>query len=116
MINLAQRDIAHSLGKFLTTATGVGMLLGVVLIMIGVYRGLVDDASILLKDTRADLWIVQQDTLGPFAESSRIHEDIKHQIKLFKVFFVVINYFLLLLFTQTWFFKICKKILVLCNC
>ena len=84
MINLAQRDIAHSLGKFLTTATGVGMLLGVVLIMIGVYRGLVDDASILLKDTRADLWIVQQDTLGPFAESSRIRDDIKHQIKLFK--------------------------------
>ena len=84
MINLAQRDITHSLGKFLTTAAGVGMLLGVVLIMIGVYRGLVDDANILLKDTRADLWIVQQDTLGPFAESSRIHEDIKYPIKTFK--------------------------------
>ena len=84
MINLAQRDITHSLGKFLTTAAGVGMLLGVVLIMIGVYRGLVDDANILLKDTRADLWIVQQDTLGPFAESSRIHEDLKYPIKTFK--------------------------------
>lgn len=83
MINLAQRDITHSLGKFLTTAAGVGMLLGVVLIMIGVYRGLVDDANILLKDTRADLWIVQQDTLGPFAESSRIHEDLKYPIKTF---------------------------------
>ncbi len=83
MINLAQRDITHSLGKFLTTAAGVGMLLGVVLIMIGVYRGLVDDANILLKDTRADLWIVQKDTLGPFAESSRIHEDVKNQIKAF---------------------------------
>ena len=84
MINLAQRDITHSLGKFLTTAAGVGMLLGVVLIMIGVYRGLVDDANILLKDTRADLWIVQQDTLGPFAESSRIHEDLKYPIKAFE--------------------------------
>lgn len=83
MINLAQRDITHSLGKFLTTAVGVGMLLGVVLIMIGVYRGLVDDANILLKDTHADLWIVQKDTLGPFAESSRIHEDIKHQMRAF---------------------------------
>jgi len=84
MINLAQRDITHSLGKFLTTAAGVGMLLGVVLIMIGVYRGLVDDANILLKDTHADLWIVQQDTLGPFAENSRIHEDIKYQMKAFE--------------------------------
>lgn len=84
MISLAQRDIAHSLGKFLTTSAGIGMLLGVVLIMIGVYRGLVDDANILLKDTQANLWIVQQDTLGPFAENSRLHEDIKYQIKAFE--------------------------------
>lgn len=83
MINLAQRDIAHSLGKFLTTSAGIGMLLGVVLIMIGVYRGLVDDANILLKDTQANLWIVQQDTLGPFAENSRLHEDMKYQMKAF---------------------------------
>jgi len=84
MISLAQRDIAHSLGKFLTTSMGIGMLLGVVLIMIGVYRGLVDDANILLKDTQAQLWIVQQDTLGPFAENSRLHEDVKYQIKAFE--------------------------------
>lgn len=84
MISLAQRDIAHSLGKFLTTSAGIGMLLGVVLIMIGVYRGLVDDANVLLKDTQANLWIVQQDTLGPFAEDSRLHEDIKYQIKAFE--------------------------------
>lgn len=84
MISLAQRDIAHSLGKFLTTSAGIGMLLGVVLIMIGVYRGLVDDANILLKDTQAQLWIVQQDTLGPFAENSRLHEDVKYQIKAFE--------------------------------
>ena len=84
MISLAQRDIAHSLGKFLTTSAGIGMLLGVVLIMIGVYRGLVDDANILLKDTQAKLWIVQQDTLGPFAENSRLHEDVKYQIKAFE--------------------------------
>ncbi|KHG33192.1 ABC transporter permease [Sulfurospirillum sp. MES] len=84
MISLAQRDIAHSLGKFLTTSAGIGMLLGVVLIMIGVYRGLVDDANVLLKDTQAQLWIAQQDTLGPFAENSRLHEDVKYQIKAFE--------------------------------
>ena len=84
MISLAQRDIAHSLGKFLTTSAGIGMLLGVVLIMIGVYRGLVDDANVLLKDTQAQLWIAQQDTLGPFAENSRLHEVVKYQIKAFE--------------------------------
>lgn len=81
MINLAQRDIAHSLGKFITTALGVGMLIGVVLIMIGVYRGMVHDAMIVPNDIAADLWVVQKDTLGPFAESSRLHEDLKYSLK-----------------------------------
>lgn len=82
MINLAQKDVAHSLGKFLVTAMGVGMLLGIVLIMMGVYRGMVVDAEILIGDINADLWIVQEDTMGPFAESSRIHEDLKDSISI----------------------------------
>lgn len=80
MINLARRDIAHSLGKFVITAMGVGMLLGIVLIMIGVYRGMIVDAEILIEDVGAHLWVVQEDTLGPFAESSRVHEDLKDAI------------------------------------
>ncbi len=81
MINLAQKDITHTFGKFIVTAMGVGMLLGIVLIMIGVYRGMIVDAEVLLDDIGADLWVVQQDTLGPFAESSRVHEDLKNTIK-----------------------------------
>ena len=77
MINLAARDIKHTLGKFIVTAMGVGMLLGIVLIMIGVYRGMMVEAEILLNDIGADLWIVQENTLGPFAEASRVHEDLK---------------------------------------
>lgn len=82
MINLAKKDIAHSLGKFLVTAMGVGMLLGMVLIMIGVYRGMVVDAEILINDINADLWIVQENSMGPFAESSRVHEDLKYSINI----------------------------------
>jgi len=81
MINLAQKDIAHTLGKFIVTAMGVGMLLGIVLIMIGVYRGMIVDAKVLLDDLSVDVWIVQEDTLGPFAEASRIHEDLKNSIR-----------------------------------
>jgi len=81
MINLAQKDIAHTFGKFIVTAMGVGMLLGIVLIMIGVYRGMIVDAEVLLDDIGANLWVVQEDTLGPFAESSRVHEDLKNTIK-----------------------------------
>ena len=81
MINLAQKDIAHGLGKFIITSMGVGMLLGIVLIMIGVYRGMIVDAEVLLNDLSVDLWVVQEDTLGPFAESSRIHEDLKDSLR-----------------------------------
>jgi len=81
MINLAQKDVAHTLGKFIITAMGVGMLLGIVLIMIGVYRGMIIDAQTLLKDINADLWVVQENTLGPFAEASRVHEDLKHAVR-----------------------------------
>ena len=81
MINLAQKDVKHTLGKFVVTAMGVGMLLGIVLIMIGVYRGMIIDAQVLVNDIHPDLWIVQEDTLGPFAEASRIHEDSRETIR-----------------------------------
>ncbi|MFT5836487.1 MAG: putative ABC transport system permease protein [Sulfurimonas sp.] len=81
MIHLAKEDIKHILGKFIVTAIGVGMLLGIVLIMMGVYRGMISDAEVLLKDLSVDLWVVQDETLGPFAESSRVHEDLKYTIK-----------------------------------
>ncbi|MDY0117588.1 MAG: ABC transporter permease, partial [Sulfurimonadaceae bacterium] len=80
MIDLAAKDIKHTFGKFIVTAMGVGMLLGIVLIMIGVYRGMMADARTLLDDISADLWIVQENTLGPFAESSRVYKDMRETI------------------------------------
>jgi putative ABC transport system permease protein len=80
MINLAQKEVAHTLGKFIVTAMGVGMLLGIVMIMMGVYRGMMIDAQVLLNDTDVDMWVVQENTLGPFAEASRVHEDLKNSI------------------------------------
>jgi len=80
MINLAQKEIAHTFGKFIVTAMGVGMLLGIVMIMMGVYRGMIIDAQVLLNDLDVDFWVVQENTLGPFAEASRVHEDLKNTI------------------------------------
>ncbi len=76
MINLAGRDIAHSWGKFVLTGLGLGLLIGVTLTLAGVYRGMVDDAKVLLHNSGADLWVVQKDTQGPYAESSSIHDDV----------------------------------------
>ena len=76
MISLAGRDILHSWGKFVLTGLGLGLLIGVTLTMAGVYRGMVDDAKVLLNNSGADLWVVQKDTQGPYAESSSIHDDV----------------------------------------
>ena len=80
-MNLAIRDISYHRGRFLLTSIGLGLLLGVVMSMGGIYRGLFADALAVLTFTGADIWVVQQDTNGPFAESSRIPEDIKYRIK-----------------------------------
>ncbi|TXL68354.1 ABC transporter permease [Zeimonas arvi] len=80
MISLAGRDIAHSMGKFLLTGLGLGLLIGVTLTMAGVYRGMVDDAKAMLDNSRADVWVVQQDTLGPYAESSSIRDDVVRSV------------------------------------
>ncbi len=76
MISLAGRDILHSWGKFVFTGIGLGLLIGVTLVMAGVYRGMVDDGKALLDNSGADLWVVQKDTLGPYAESSSLNDDV----------------------------------------
>ncbi|MDD4930261.1 MAG: ABC transporter permease [Gallionella sp.] len=80
MINLASRDILHSWGKFVFTGAGLGLLIGVTLTMAGVYRGMVDDARAMIDNAGADLWVVQQDTLGPYAEPSSIHDDVARDL------------------------------------
>ena len=76
MISLAGRDILHAWGKFVFTGVGLGLLIGVTLTMAGVYRGMVDDAKVLLDNSAADLWVVQKDTLGPYAEPSSLYDDV----------------------------------------
>ena len=81
MISLAGRDILHSWSKFVLTGVGLGLLIGVTLTMAGLYRGMVDDARMLLDNSRADLWVVQQDTQGPYAESSSLRDDVVRAIQ-----------------------------------
>ena len=81
MISLAGRDILHAWGKFIFTGIGLGLLIGVTLTMAGVYRGMVDDGKVLLDNSGANLWVVQKDTLGPYAESSSIPDDLWRSIR-----------------------------------
>ena len=80
MISLAGRDVMHAWGKFVFTGIGLGLLIGVTLTMAGVYRGMVDDAKVMLNNSSADLWVVQKDTLGPYAEASSLYDDVYRSI------------------------------------
>ena len=79
-MNLAFRDIRHKPGRFVMTCLGLSLLLGVVMTMAGIYRGMLADALALPGSIQADLWVVQADTNGPFAESSRIPGDTREMI------------------------------------
>jgi putative ABC transport system permease protein len=59
---------------------GLGLLLGVVLAMIGIYRGLVVEALTIARAPAVDLWVVEANTRGPFAEASRIPADTREAI------------------------------------
>ena len=75
-MNLAVRDVRRHLARFVGTAAGIGLLVSVVIAMQGIYAGMVDDATILTRAMRAELWVVQRDTRGPFAEASRLDPSV----------------------------------------
>ncbi len=80
-MNLALRDVRYRLGRFLLTALGLGLLLATVMAMGGVYQGLVIEALSIVRASGADLWVVQKNTNGPFAETSRIPDDVYRVIR-----------------------------------
>ncbi|HVC60095.1 MAG TPA: ABC transporter permease [Acetobacteraceae bacterium] len=80
-MNLALRDMRHNAPRFVLTTIGLGMLLGVVISMVGIYAGALDDALRLPRTAGADLWVVQPDTFGPFAEASRIPRDTRDLVR-----------------------------------
>ena len=80
-MNLAIRDVRYRLGRFLLTALGLGLLMTTVMAMGGIYRGLVVEALSIVQASGADLWVVQKDTNGPFAETSRVPDDLYRVIR-----------------------------------
>ncbi|MDA8095732.1 MAG: ABC transporter permease [Betaproteobacteria bacterium] len=80
-MNLAFRDIRHNALRFALTSVGLGLLLGIVVAMAGIYEGALDDALRLPRASHPDLWVVQPGTKGPFAEPSRIPRDTRDLVR-----------------------------------
>lgn len=74
-MELALKDIRRHLGRFLATIAGVAMLLAIVLVMNGIYRGNIEDGIWLIDNTATDLWVVEGGRGGPFNEASRMPQD-----------------------------------------
>ena len=76
-VNLALKDIRHNLGRFLLTCLGLSLLLGIVLAMVGIYRGLIVESLGLVRAAGGQVWVVEGGTRGPFAEASRLPGDTR---------------------------------------
>ena len=77
---LALKDIRHNFGRFVLTTFGISLLLMLVMGMGGIYRGLVEEATLLVDRVDADLWVVQKNTRGPFAEISRLPRGVEDRV------------------------------------
>lgn len=76
-MNLAIRDVRHNLLRFALTGLGIALLTSAAMTMNGVYRGIVEDALLLINRVNADLWIVQGHTQGPFADTSSVSSSLR---------------------------------------
>lgn len=80
-MNLALKDALHSPTRFVLTACGVALLITAVIGMTGLYRGIVEDALLIIERVGADLWVVQGERSGPFAEGSAVAPDMDRRVE-----------------------------------
>lgn len=80
-MNLAIKDVQQNVGRFGMTALGIGMMLMIVMGMAGIYRGLIEDATLIIERIGGDIWVVQRDTRGPFAELSRVPQTLVYRVQ-----------------------------------
>lgn len=75
-MRLALAELRAHFGRFLGTVAGLVFLFTVVLGMGGIYRGMVADATFLVDSAGEVLWLTEEGRRGPFAEGSRLTEEI----------------------------------------
>jgi len=73
-MDLAIKDVRRHAGKFTATIIGVGLLIAIVLIMNGIYRGNIADGVWFIDHAGVDLWVVERGRGGPFNEPSRVDQ------------------------------------------
>ena len=80
-MNLAWKDIKFNHARFTLTALGVAALITATIGIVGLYRGVVHEALLMIVESGADLWVVQGNTYGPFTEMSRVSGTLDRRVE-----------------------------------
>ncbi|MEO6324287.1 MAG: ABC transporter permease, partial [Thermoanaerobaculia bacterium] len=62
MVSLARRNLFHDKLRFVITVAGVAFAVMLVFVQVGLFLGLLDNASITIEKMSADLWVTSKNT------------------------------------------------------
>ena len=62
MVSLARKILLYDKLRFAITLCGVGFAVALVLVQVGMFMGLLENASITIEHMDADLWVTARNT------------------------------------------------------
>lgn len=62
MVSLARKNLLHDRLRFAITVAGVAFAVTLVLVQVGLFMGLLDKATVTIRNASADLWITSRNT------------------------------------------------------
>jgi putative ABC transport system permease protein len=62
MVDLATKSLLHDKLRFLITVSGVAFAVALVFVQVGLFLGLMDNASLTIEHLNADLWVTSHNT------------------------------------------------------
>jgi putative ABC transport system permease protein len=61
-VSLARKNLLHDRTRFLITVSGVAFAVTLVLVQVGLFMGLLDKASVTIRNASADVWVTSHQT------------------------------------------------------
>ena len=62
MVSLARRNLLHDKLRFVITIAGVAFAVTLVFVQVGLFLGLLENASVTIENIDADLWVTSRNT------------------------------------------------------
>ena len=62
MVSLARKNLFHDRLRFVITVAGVAFAVTLVLVQVGLFMGLLDKATVTIRNASADLWVTSRNT------------------------------------------------------